>query len=160
MKKIGLSVKKNYLRMRFALQPLDGIKTFMQDILEEKYKFYCSVPNKYWCNLLSATEAKYNRNQSVDHTKRLASSKAEPANYDRDTYTKVTHKNKARTSVLLSHKQQGKKTLKYKGSYNYCLMCTKDGTSKRKYKFSLLKKNLLKKVRPGICQGRPGRETT
>ena len=54
-------------------------------------------------------DAKDNRNQAGNQTKRLAASKVAPCDSDRDTIPKVTHKNKARTGVLTAHKHQGKK---------------------------------------------------
>ena len=72
-------------------------------------------------------EAKDNRNQDAYQIKSLATSKADPPNSDIDASENVPRKMKARTGVLLSRKQQGKKKPKYKGSQRYCVMCKKDG---------------------------------
>ena len=54
-------------------------------------------------------DAKDNRNQAGDQTKRLAASKVAPCDSDRDKIPTVPHKKKARTGVLTAFKYQGKK---------------------------------------------------
>ena len=79
----------------------------MQDELDYKYNYYCSVPHQEWYDLLSTTEAKENIKRAATHIKILAASKAAPAHSDSDASTKVPRKNKARTIFLPARKQKG-----------------------------------------------------
>ena len=77
--------------------------------MEEIYNYFCFVPHKYWCDLLSTTKAKYNRNWYVSQIKILAASKAAPSNSDRVTFANVPHNNKAISAILPVCKKQCKK---------------------------------------------------
>ena len=76
----------------------------MQDELEEKSWYYCSVPHKDWSDLLYTMEAKDNRKRATYEIKILAASKAAPANYDSDMSARVPHKKKEMNGVLPAHK--------------------------------------------------------
>ena len=41
---------------------LYGLLTPIQDEMDDKYGDYCYLYHKYWCELLSILESKYNRN--------------------------------------------------------------------------------------------------
>ena len=60
-------------------------------------------------------EAKDNSKQAVNQIKILATSKAASAKYDSDTYSRVPHKKKSSTGVLLACNKKGKKPPKHKG---------------------------------------------
>ena len=81
----------------------------MQDDIEDKYKEYFYFPHQYWYDLLSTLEMKNSHNRYGDQMKILANYKSDPANSDRNVIPKVNHKNNAMNSILLVHKQQGKK---------------------------------------------------
>ena len=72
--------------------------------------------------------------QAMAKTKRLAASKAEPANSDSNTYAKVPRNKKARTGVLPDCNQQYKKSPQCIGAQCYCMMCKKSGMPERKCK--------------------------
>ena len=64
-------------------------------------------------------EVKDNSKRAASQIKMIAISKAVPVNSYNNAYVGVLRKNKARTSVLLAHMQQGKKTPKMFGSQRY-----------------------------------------
>ena len=76
-------------------------------------------PIKNCCGLIYTVEVKDNSKRAAAQIKRLATSKAEPFNYDRNVSVKIPRKNKARTSFLLARKQKVGKTPKYHGDQHY-----------------------------------------
>ena len=85
-------------------------------------------------------EAKYNRKISVDKIKRLASSKADPANYDSNAYARIPHKKNVSNGFLRAHKQWYKKTINNSGSQHYCILFNKSGLPDNKRKLRSSKK--------------------
>ena len=70
--------------------------------------------------------------------------KAEPENFDRDTSARFPRKNKVRTGVIMSHKQQGKNNPKHKSSQGYLMLCKKDVITEHNYKLHSSKNSLGK----------------
>ena len=66
----------------------------MQDELENKDNYYCSVPHKEWYDHMSTMDTKDNRKQAEFQIKILASSQASTANYDSDAPARIPRKNK------------------------------------------------------------------
>ena len=106
----------------------------MQYELDNKYKYYFSVPHKKWSDLMSTMEAKYNRKRSVDETKILSASKSNSANSGSNKSAKVTHHRKDNTGFLPDRKHQFKKNPKNKDFQYYCMLCNKAVMPERTYK--------------------------
>ena len=67
-------------------------------------------------------EGKYNRKRAAAQIKIIASSKAAPANSERDTPATRTHKKEARNGVITVHKKQGKKFPSHGGAQLYFVL--------------------------------------
>ena len=98
----------------------------MHNYLYDNIQDYGSLPHKYWCDLLSTMEKKDNRKRAATQIKRVAASKAAPANYDSNAYKRFPLKKKARTVVILDQKNQVKNSSKNIGSQIYCVLYKKD----------------------------------
>ena len=81
----------------------------------------------------------------ADHINRIETSKADPVNSNRDNSIMVLRNKKARTGVLPSHKQHGKKTPKRHGKHCYCMLWNMTGMPDRKYK-SHISRNWFGKI--------------
>ena len=101
--------------MRRIVATRDILPTYMHDELDNISQDYLSVPHKDWCELMSTIVVKDNSKISAAQVKRLAASKAAPANYDFDMSARVTRKKKARNVVLLDRKQKSNNTFKHSG---------------------------------------------
>ena len=53
-------LNKEFSEYDICVATKDGLPTSMQDELDYKYNYYCSVPHQEWYDLLSTTEAKEN----------------------------------------------------------------------------------------------------
>ena len=91
----------------------------MKDELDDKGKDYCSIPHEENFHLLSTMEAKDNRKRAAAQIKILAASKSAPANYDRDTSSRMTRNNKSRTDVLPDLRHKVKNNPKHSGYQCY-----------------------------------------
>ena len=111
----------------------DRIPTYIHDELEDNKEEYCSITHEEWCNLLSTMGVNDNRKRDASQIKRLVIPNEAPVNYDSDESVRVPYKNRARTGVITSRRQQGKKTLKHHGAQRYCVFCKKAGMPDKKY---------------------------
>ena len=90
---------------RIAME--DVIPSSIQYKLEDNQEDYCSQAHKYWCDLLSTIEIKDNMKKSATQIKSIVNSRA-VSNSDSNESVRVTRKNRVKTGVIQSQKQQWK----------------------------------------------------
>ena len=71
----------------------------MKDEFDDNQEDYRSLDHEYWCDLLSNTEVKYNRNREATQTKRIATSKV-AYHLDRNKYIRVPCKKMVVTGII------------------------------------------------------------
>ena len=96
----------------------DGLPTSMQDEFEDKSEDYCSLTHEKWCNLLSTMEVKDNRKRAAAQINMLATSKSAPVNSDSNSSVTFPCNDKARTGVLPTRKNKGKKNPNHHGTHH------------------------------------------
>ena len=103
---IGPSETNNFPRMRFGLQPVADFWHLF------RMKWMSTINNCPWWMLWPPVHLGRKNKQKVScgSNKILETSKVDSTNSDSNAIPKVQHKKKSRTSVLTTHKQQGKKT--------------------------------------------------
>ena len=85
----------------------DGLPKAMKDDMEYKDQDQYNLPHEEWCDLIYYLEGNYARNMDTYQIKILASQKAAPESYSKESLM-VPHKKEARTGVMPARNPNGK----------------------------------------------------
>ena len=95
-----------------------------KDEMDSKDKYYISLSYEEWCDLLYTLEDKDNRKMDAAHIK-IISKQRNVLDSNGNVRTRLLHKKKDSTGVLLSRKENKNKTPYHKGNQIYCVLSKK-----------------------------------
>ena len=109
-----------------------GLPKSMRDELDDHPEYYRSLTYKYFCDLLSTIEVKYERKIVAVQMKNIAYDRAASLS-NRDETLRIPRKKKAKNGVFRSNKSPKRDHSRHHGIHCYCVLFKKAEIPERKY---------------------------